>query len=172
MLISGIAVLSPKTAFSAVNPFASAERSLSLFNPHTKESFNGIYQRYGKYDAGALAKINDIMKDFRTGEVKQISTRLLDLLSTLAIKLESKAPFHVISGYRSPQTNALLRKSGKDAAKNSYHLKGQAADVRLPGCRISVLRRAAYEFKVGGVGYYPRSRFVHIDVGPIRYWKG
>ena len=112
------------------------------------------------------------MRDTRTGEVKNIDKQLLDLMYALAKKLKAEEPFHVISGYRNPKSNAQLMKQGLNAAKNSYHVKGQAADVRLPGYRTSVLRKAAYQLKKGGVGYYPQLKFVHIDVGPIRYWNG
>jgi uncharacterized protein YcbK (DUF882 family) len=106
----------------------------------------------------------------RTGEVKAIDTRLLDLAHDLGERLGDRGPFHVISGYRSPQTNALLRASGHGVARNSLHLKGEALDIRLPGTNLPVLRRAALDLKGGGVGYYPGQDFVHIDVGRVRYW--
>jgi len=96
------------------------------------------------------------MRDRRTGEIKQINTRLLDLLSSIGTELKTQKPFHIISGYRSSKTNALLRKRGKGAAKKSLHIQGKAADIRLPGCRLSSLRRTAFNLKSGGVGYYPR----------------
>ena len=172
MLVSGIAGFSPKSIFAADSGSAAEQKSLSLYNPHTKDSFNGVYWSAGEYDRDALKKINHIMRDFRINDVKQIDRSLLDLLSKISQKLKSDKPIHVISGYRSPETNAKLRKRGKAAAKNSYHIQGKAVDIRLPGCRTSVLRRAAYRLKGGGVGYYPHQRFVHIDVGPIRYWNG
>jgi uncharacterized protein YcbK (DUF882 family) len=172
MLCTGISGLFSKSVFAAIGELATAERSLSLYNPHTKDSFNGIYWRKGKYVTDALKNINHIMRDFRTHDIKQIDTHLLDMLSAMSIKLKPEKPFHVISGYRSPETNAKLRKRGKGAAKNSYHIQGKAVDIRLPGYRTSVLRRTAHNLKGGGVGYYPHQRFVHIDVGPIRYWKG
>lgn len=172
MLCAGISGLFSKSVFAAIGELATAERSLSLYNPHTKDSFNGVYWRKGKYVTDALKNINHIMRDFRTHDIKQIDTHLLDMLSAMSIKLKPEKPFHVISGYRSPETNAKLRKRGKGAAKNSYHIQGKAVDIRLPGYRTSVLRRTAHNLKGGGVGYYPHQRFVHIDVGPIRYWKG
>jgi uncharacterized protein YcbK (DUF882 family) len=95
---------------------------------------------------------------------------LLDLLFTLRGELEAKEPFHIISGYRSAATNGLLRASADGIARNSLHLYGQAADIRLPGLPLSALRRAAVALKAGGVGYYPRSDFVHVDIGRVRYW--
>ena len=172
MVCAGISGLFPKSVFAAIDELATTERTLSLYNPHTKDSFNGVYWRKGQYDRNALKTINHIMRDFRLNDVKQIDTRLLDLLAEISLKLKPKRPFHVISGYRSPETNAKLRKRGKGAAKNSYHIQGKAVDIRLPGYRTSVLRRTAFKLRKGGVGYYPHQRFVHIDVGPIRYWKG
>jgi uncharacterized protein YcbK (DUF882 family) len=172
LVCSGILSYSSKFAFAAIDGIALKERSLSLFNPHTKEGFEGIYWCDGDYVSNALNNINHIMRDIRTNDVKPIDTHLLDLIFSISIKLKPEAPFRVISGYRSLKTNTLLRKRGNGAAKKSYHIKGQAVDIRLPGYRTSVLRRAAYELKKGGVGYYPKHRFVHIDVGPVRYWTG
>lgn len=175
MLFTGMAVFSPEFVFGKTGDSgdsAAGERALSLYNPHTKDRFDGIYRREGQYDSLALKKIYHIMRDFRINDVKQIDTRLLDLLSELSLKLKPQKPFHVISGYRSPETNARLRKRGKGAAKNSYHIQGKAVDIRLPGYETAALRRAAYKLKSGGVGYYPHQRFVHVDVGPIRYWNG
>jgi len=172
LVCSGILSYSSKSAFAAIDGIALKERSLSLFNPHTKERFEGIYWCDGDYVSNALNNINHIMRDIRTNDVKPIDTHLLDLIFSISIKLKPEAPFRVISGYRSQKTNTLLRKRGKGAAKRSYHIKGQAVDIRLPGFRTSVLRRSAYELEKGGVGYYPKHRFVHIDVGPVRYWTG
>ena len=172
LVCSGILSYSSKSAFAAIDGIALKERSLSLFNPHTKEGFEGIYWCDGDYVSNALNNVNHIMRDIRTNDVKPIDTHLLDLIFSISIKLKPEAPFRVISGYRSPKTNTLLRKRGNGAAKKSYHIKGQAVDIRLPGYRTSVLRRSAYELKKGGVGYYPKRRFVHIDVGPVRYWTG
>jgi uncharacterized protein YcbK (DUF882 family) len=172
MLCAGTSGLSSKSVFAAIEELTTTERSLALYNPHTKDSFSGVYWRDGKYVSDALKNINHIMRDFHSDDIKQIDTHLLDLLSMISIKLKPEKPFHVISGYRSAKTNAQLRKRGKGAAKNSYHIQGKAVDIRLPGYRTSVLRRSAYKLKAGGVGYYPHQRFVHIDVGPIRYWKG
>ena len=172
LVCSGILSYSSKFALAAIDGIALKERSLSLFNPHTKEGFEGIYWCDGDYVSNALNNVNHIMRDIRTNDVKPIDTHLLDLIFSISIKLKPEAPFRVISGYRSQKTNTLLRKRGNGAAKKSYHIKGQAVDIRLPGYRTSVLRRSAYELKKGGVGYYPKRRFVHIDVGPVRYWTG
>jgi len=134
--------------------------------------FDGIYWCDGDCVANAKVNIDHIMRDIRTEDVKEIDMNLLDLIYAISTKLQAKEPFTVISGYRSRKTNELLRKLGSGAAKNSYHIKGQAVDIRNPGYKASVIRRVAYELKIGGVGYYPKRRFVHIDVGPVRYWTG
>ena len=172
MLCAGISGLSSQPVFAAIKELRIEKRSLWLYNPHTKDSFNAVYWCKGTYVSDALKNINHIMRDFRIPDIKPIDTNLLDLLSAISMRLNPEKPFHVISGYRSPETNAKLRKRGTGAAKNSYHIEGKAVDIRLPGCRTSVLRRTAYKLKKGGVGYYPHRGFVHIDVGPIRYWKG
>ncbi len=172
MLCAGMSGLTSKSVFAAIEELTTTERSLALYNIHTKDSFNGVFWRKGKYVSDAMKNINHIMRDYRAHDIKQIDTHLLDLLSAISIKLKPEKPFHVISGYRSPETNAKLRKRGKGAAKNSYHIQGKAVDIRLPGFRTSVLRRTAYKLIGGGVGFFPHQRFVHIDVGPIRYWKG
>ncbi len=172
VVFSGLISCSAKFSLAAIDELAIETRSLSIYNPNTKESFEGTYYSDGKYVAAALNKINHLMRDTNTNEVKSIDTGLLDLISAIATKLKSKSPFHIISGYRSPKTNSLLRKRGQGAAKNSYHIKGQAADLRLPGFKSSAVRKAAYRLKKGGVGYYAKRGFVHIDVGPVRYWRG
>lgn len=171
MLWAGLISYSSKPAFAAIDELSSEVRSLSFFNPRTKEGFNGIYWRNGEYVTSALGNLNHIMRDIRTGDVKQIDTDLLDLIYKISQKLKMKGPFHVLSGYRSHKTNSLLLKHYENTAKNSFHTKGQAVDIRLPGQRASVLRRAAFELREGGIGFYPRQRFVHIDVGPVRYWS-
>jgi uncharacterized protein YcbK (DUF882 family) len=172
MVWAGLISCSSKSVFAAIDKGTLEERSLSLYNPHTKESFNGIYWCDGDCVASAKEDINHILRDIRTDDVKEIDLNLLDLIFAISTKLQAEEPFTVISGYRSPETNELLRKRGRGAAKNSYHIKGQAADIRLPGYKTSALRKAAFELKVGGVGYYPKRGFVHIDVGPVRYWTG
>jgi uncharacterized protein YcbK (DUF882 family) len=172
MVWAGLISCSAISAFAFIEETTPGERSLSLYNPHTKESFNGIYWCDGDCVANAKENINHIMRDIRINDVKEIDLNLLDLIFAISTKLQVKEPFTVISGYRSPETNELLRKCGSGAAKNSYHIKGQAVDIRIPGYKASVLRRAAYELKIGGVGYYPKRGFVHVDVGPVRYWTG
>jgi uncharacterized protein YcbK (DUF882 family) len=110
------------------------------------------------------------LRDHRADEVENIDTDLLDLLFALRKTLETREPFHVISGYRSAKTNATLRAAGSGVAPNSLHRLGKAIDIRTPGRELRVLHEAAVALKGGGVGYYPKSDFVHVDVGRVRYW--
>jgi uncharacterized protein YcbK (DUF882 family) len=112
------------------------------------------------------------LRDHRTGDMEAMDVRLMDLLYTVSQRLCSGATFHIISGYRSPQTNARLRKRSTGVAKFSYHMLGRAIDIRLPGCATRKLRQACLDLEIGGVGYYPRSDFVHVDTGAFRTWNG
>lgn len=153
-----------------VEDAAARERWLSLFSPHTEERFEGIYWSNGHYITSAIDRINYIFRDHYNGAVTQIDRNLIELLSLLQARLSGEDPLHIISGYRTKKTNAYLRRHRKGVAKNSLHITGQAADVRLANRRLKELRDAAYVLKGGGVGYYPESNFVHIDVGRIRFW--
>jgi uncharacterized protein YcbK (DUF882 family) len=171
MLFSGLAIFSPKTVFSSLGGRPMPERSLFLYNPNTRESLDTVYWSHDYYLPQALSDINRFMRDYRTGEIKTMDTRLLDLLHTIQKELNPKKPIHIISAYRSRRTNANLRRRGKGAAANSYHMQAKAADIRLPGYRLSALRRTAWRQQKGGVGYYPKDSFIHIDVGPLRCWS-
>jgi uncharacterized protein YcbK (DUF882 family) len=150
---------------------ANAERAIFLDNLHTGESLKTLFWQDGRYVPDALQEINHVLRDYRTDEVKDIDPSLLDLLYVLRKKLDTSEPFGVISGYRSPATNAMLRQAGHGVAKHSYHMKGMAIDIRLPDHRLADLHRAALSLKAGGVGYYPASNFVHVDTGPVRHWS-
>ena len=143
---------------------------MAFYNTHTGENVKTAYWFNGNYLPDGLEEINLILRDHRTGEIKSIDPRLLDLLFTLRGELETNEPFHLISGYRSAATNALLRSISDGIATNSLHLDGKAADIRVPGIAVSALRQAAVALQGGGVGYYPRSDFVHVDIGRVRYW--
>lgn len=173
-LKSGILVLGgcmfPRALMGAVNMSLPSERSLAFYNLHTGETLRTVYWSVGEYVPEALTQINYIMRDFRSGEIKPIDPGLLDLLYTLRNNLESQEMVHIISGYRSPATNAHLREMSCGIARNSMHLQGKAMDIRLPGRSLACLHRMAMALKGGGVGYYPSSDFVHVDVGRVRYW--
>ena len=169
-IVATVASLFPLKAVAAASKIFSAERTLSFYNTHTGENMEAVYWNQGMYMPQALADINYILRDYRTGEVKEINTDLLDLLFALRQKLETSDPFNIISGYRSPETNYFLSSMSKGVVKNSMHIQGMAIDIRLPGYELKTLQRAAIDLRRGGVGYYPSSDFVHVDVGRIRYW--
>ena len=150
--------------------FGAARRVLAFKDTHTNERLKAAYWENGNYQPEALAKIYHVLRDFRTGDVKEIDIRLLDLLYTLRLKLQTKAPFEIISAYRSPTTNAKLAAQNGGVAKKSLHMAGMAIDIRLADRRLTTLRDAASGLRVGGVGFYPKSNFVHVDVGRVRCW--
>ena len=148
-------------------------RVLSFLHTHTGERLKVEYCWGGSYRPDALLEINRLLRDFRVGEVKPIDPKLLDLLHELGGTLETDQPFHVISGYRSPKTNKMLQSRGgshSGVASGSLHQVGKAIDIRLPGVKLDRLRGAARSLRLGGVGYYPSSNFVHVDTGRVRYW--
>lgn len=149
---------------------ASHQRQLSLVNLHTEEVLDTVYWSHGNYVQAELDKVNHILRDHRTGDVHRIDPRLLDLLVQLRDVMQSTEAFHVISGYRSPATNKMLRKKDSGIGIKSLHMLGKAIDIRLPGIPLDHLRDAALKLKLGGVGYYPKSSFVHVDVGRVRFW--
>jgi uncharacterized protein YcbK (DUF882 family) len=150
-----------------------AERALSFFHTHTGERLATSYCAGGEYITSALTDVNTLLRDFRTNKVKPIDPTLLDLLFELNGTLGTAQPFHVISGYRTPETNAMLQEKGgshSGVASHSLHMDGKAIDIRVPGVNLEHLRDAAKSLKAGGVGFYPASNFVHVDTGRVRYW--
>jgi uncharacterized protein YcbK (DUF882 family) len=130
-----------------------------------------VYFSGGAYVADGLEQVNDFLKDFRNGEVKPIDHALLDLLYEVKLKTDTKSPFEVISGYRSPQTNEMLRSLGRGVAKRSMHMQGKAIDVRLRDVALAKLHSVDLDLERGGVGYYPKSNFVHVDTGRVHRWR-
>jgi uncharacterized protein YcbK (DUF882 family) len=149
-----------------------AMRSVALDNLHTGESMDAVYWADGDYIPDVLAAVNQHLRDFRTGDVHPIDPKLLDLLDAVNTRTETKARFQVISGYRSAATNAMLRERSEEVARKSFHMSGMAIDLRLPDVDLAHLHSAALSLGLGGVGYYPESNFVHMDVGPQRCWQG
>ena len=147
-----------------------ADRKLAFLNLHTGEKVDTVYWSQGDYLSDGLTQINYVLRDFRANEIKEIDRRLLDLLHRLHTQLETSEPFHLISGYRSPTTNAMLAAHSEGVARHSLHLEGKAADIRVPGRDLSTLHQSAVALQGGGVGFYPSSNFVHVDVGRVRYW--
>jgi uncharacterized protein YcbK (DUF882 family) len=150
--------------------WAASERSLSLKNLHTGENISQPYWMAGDYLPETLSAINNVLRDHRSGEVYPIDPGLLDLLSALQQRVNSRRDYEVISGYRSPASNSMLHNKSNGVAKRSLHMLGQAIDIRLPGTELATLHRAASEMKSGGVGLYTSSRFIHVDTGRVRYW--
>ena len=165
-----ISSLCPIPALAFPDSSLFPDRRLSFFNTHTGEYLDVDYCIKGRYCPDGLSAIDHILRDYRTEDIYRMDPKLLDLLFNISNKLDISEPFHVISGYRSPATNALLCRNSRGVAKNSFHIKGQAVDIRLPGLHLSKLKKMAMKMKAGGVGYYPRSDFVHLDIGPVRYW--
>lgn len=146
------------------------ERALSFYHTHTNQRIDVAYARGGEYLESGLDEISAFLSDFRTGERRTIDPDLLDLLYDLREKLGSDGAFEVISAYRSPKTNEMLRKRGSGVASKSQHMVGKAIDVRLPDVALERLRDTAIEMQRGGVGYYRDSNFVHLDTGRVRRW--
>ena len=155
-------------AFASVLP--RTERSLRLYNLHTGEKLTTTYWTEGEYHHAELTAVNYFLRDFRNDEVDRIDPHLLDQLCLLQHKLKHNAAYHIISGYRSPQTNAELRRHETGVAKHSLHMQGRAIDLRLPGVELKHLQQAALAMHAGGVGYYAQSNFVHLDTGRPRFW--
>ena len=145
-------------------------RTLAFRHTHTGDTLALAYAVGDRYFPDALARVNRLLRDFRTGEVRPIDPQLLDQLHTMSALTGSKAPFEVISGFRSPATNGALQQRGRGVATHSLHLEGRAIDVRLADVDLADLRDAALSLKQGGVGYYRESRFVHLDTGRVRRW--
>ena len=145
-------------------------RMLSLRHTHTGEVLSLAYAAGGAYLTEALARVNWFLRDFRNGESKAIDPQLLDQLHALSVVTGTKAPYDVISGYRSPATNELLQRRGGGVATHSLHLEGRAIDVRLADVPLADLRDAAVSLRSGGVGFYAQSQFVHLDTGRVRRW--
>lgn len=145
-------------------------RSVAFVHTHTGEKLTAVYWKDGAYQQQVLQQVNHLLRDFRTNEVHDIDPALLDLLFDLRTKVGSDAAFHVISAYRSPQTNEMLRRSSNGVAEHSMHMQGKAIDVRLAGFPTARLAEVARSLRRGGVGYYAASDFVHVDTGRVRYW--
>jgi uncharacterized protein YcbK (DUF882 family) len=143
-----------------------------VHNLHTGESFNEIYWADGRYVPGALAEAMRVMRDWRTGAEHAMDPRLFDALHAINTRLETDRPFQLISGYRSPKTNAMLHARSSGVASHSQHMLGKASDVRIQGVELKRLHAAALDVRAGGVGYYPVSNFVHVDVARVRRWRG
>lgn len=151
---------------------AAESRTIALFNTHTGESLEVTYFAAGGYQDEALRRLNTFLRDHRTGDVGVMDPALFDYLTDVAQAAGADPSFEVISGYRSPASNEMLRAQGSGVARNSLHLQGKAIDVRLKGVGSDRLSEVALDLARGGVGYYARSDFVHLDIGRVRSWRG
>lgn len=162
------AVLQPAESLAMIK---APPRQLAMVNLHTGEHVRAEYWSQGRYLRDGMREINRLMRDHRNGAVHPMDPRLLDVLFHLQRRIGSRGPIQIVSAYRSPQTNALLREADPDGvATHSYHMEGKAVDIRIPGLPLRTVHRAALTMRAGGVGYYPSSNFVHVDVGPVRRW--
>jgi len=147
-------------------------RRISMFSGRTGERLDTIYWIEGQYIGEAIREINLFMRDWRTGDAVQMDTRTIDIMAAAHNLMDVNEPYMLLSGYRSPKTNAMLRSQSSSVARNSLHMRGQAADLRLQGRTTAQMTRAAQSCAAGGVGRYSGSNFVHMDCGPVRVWGG
>jgi uncharacterized protein YcbK (DUF882 family) len=166
----GASILLPANATQPAQRAPVQARQLAFVNTHTGDTFNAAYWENGNYVPDAMAAINQVMRDHRSGEVHAIDPRLLDQLHSLNSLVEASAPFQIISGYRSPATNAALHEQSTGVATRSLHMDGRAIDIRVGGVDLTRLRDAALGMNAGGVGYYDASDFIHVDTGRVRRW--
>jgi uncharacterized protein YcbK (DUF882 family) len=166
------AVLAAPAVASASALAGPSVREIALHNLHTGESLKAVFWDAGRYVPDALDAVSHVLRDFRTGDVHPIDPDLLKLLDRLSARVDTSAPYQVISGYRSPRTNAMLHARSSGVATKSLHMQGKAIDIRLPDVELAHLQKAALSLQGGGVGYYPVSNFVHVDVGRVRRWNG
>jgi uncharacterized protein YcbK (DUF882 family) len=158
------------TPVCAAVPHITGLRGLAFYNLHTDEKLNVTYWRDGKYDRAACSQINHILRDHYSGDAYPMNVGLMDLLYDLQHRVSNHGTIEIISGYRSPRTNMMLASMSDGVARQSYHTRGMAIDIRMPGTSLPKVYHTALNMRRGGVGYYPDSEFVHVDVGPVRTW--
>lgn len=172
--LGGVLIPALSTPAAAANfksgVISQGARRLSFRNTHTGEMFSGVYRVGNKYLPDAFDQINFVMRDFRTDQKYPMDPRVIDILYTIHRMTGQTRPFEIISGYRSPTTNAMLRSKSSGVAKKSLHMQGQAIDLRMEDFSTRRIRDIAKSIRAGGVGYYSRSDFVHIDSGDVRSW--
>jgi uncharacterized protein YcbK (DUF882 family) len=166
--VPALACAAPLRAFAA----SLDSRQIELINTHTGEQLRTTFCRAGEYCRDSLASLSHLLRDFRNGQQKAIDPGVFDILHDIAVAADREPRFEVISGYRSPATNGLLHDHSSGVARRSLHMEGRAIDVRLPGYSTAKLRDAAWSLQRGGVGYYAKSDFVHVDTGRVRTWAG
>jgi uncharacterized protein YcbK (DUF882 family) len=170
LLASTCVVATPSTALAALSSSPTKMKELAFRNLHTDEKLRVTFWKNGSFDRAAMQKIHHILRDHRSGDVYPISANLIEMLYSLQSKLRTDSVIEIISGYRSPKTNAMLARQSDGVARQSYHTRGLATDIRMEGVSLRQIQTTALFMRRGGVGYYPRSDFVHVDVGPVRRW--
>jgi uncharacterized protein YcbK (DUF882 family) len=169
LLLGGVLLLPLRIAAAPNLPVQ--EHRLLLFHLHTNERINIVYRRGDLYVPGAVDQLDHFLRDHRTGDVTSLDPRLFDLLSDLTAAVgRAGTEIDIVCGYRTPWSNGFLRRTTVGVAKHSQHMLGEAIDIRIPGVPTARLRDAALSLHRGGVGYYPQSQFVHVDLGPVRRW--
>lgn len=169
-LLLGLSLLPALGLAAPARAARTPERQLVLHHQHTGESLRTVYFADGAYLPDSLGAINRILRDWRNDQVIAIDPRLLDIVYLLQNQLQLKGPLEIACGYRSPQTNAMLRRKSRGVAKNSLHMQGMAVDIMFDGPVLAAMHRAAVALGAGGVGFYPGSGFIHLDSGPVRHW--
>jgi uncharacterized protein YcbK (DUF882 family) len=173
-LAGGALVAAAAASFGISEALATAPapgaRTLALLNTHTGDRFGAAYWEQGHYIPDAMAAIKHVMRDHRNNEAHDIDPRLLDELSRLSGLVGAAAPYQIISGYRSPASNAMLHANSEGVATHSLHMEGRAIDIRMDGVDLTRLHDAAMSMQSGGVGFYPASDFIHVDTGRVRRW--
>lgn len=167
--------LGAAATLAVTNPVEAAvrrlpERSIHLYNTHTGETLKTVYWAEGRYQTKTIAQVSKFLRDHRNGQVHPMDPHLLDLMTSVQRKVGAKGAIHIICGYRSPATNAILASYSDGVATHSLHTQGKAVDLRLPGHSTRMVGKAALSLKGGGVGIYPESDFVHMDTGRVRSW--
>lgn len=170
VVLAALSVPAFSRAASAAAATEPAERILRLHNTHTGESLRSVFWAEGQFLPDALSDINKLLRDHRNNAIAAIDPQLLVLLDKVSAQFGSQHVLHVISGYRSPESNRLLAERSDGVARHSMHIEGKAIDVRIPGQDLRQLHQAALAARGGGVGYYPESQFVHMDTGRFRHW--
>ena len=169
MAAVGASTLLPSSALAGLAK-QPAMKEIALYNLHTDEKLRVTFWKNGSFDRSALAKIHHILRDHRTGDVYPISANLIEMLHDIQMRVRTDRPFEIISGYRSPKTNEMLASASDGVARRSLHTQGLATDIRISGVSLRRLQTEALFLSRGGVGYYPKSDFVHVDVGRVRRW--
>lgn len=173
--LAGLSAIAAAPSFAgtpAVLTGAGDIRSLKVFNPRTGERLDSVYWVEGEYIPQVLDEVNFIFRDWRRNELRSVDVSTLDIMAAAARLMDTTEPYQLMSGYRSPETNNALRRTSRGVARNSYHMRAMAADLRLSTRSVQNMYDAGVECNAGGVGRYPRSNFVHFDSGPVRTWRG